>query len=79
MGNTAENVARQFKVSREDQDAFALRSHQKAVAAWAEGRFAAEVVPVKTRVFEDDRWRGRHGRSRRGPARPTPPPRSWRR
>ena len=56
MGNTAENVARQFKVSREDQDAFALRSHQKAVAAWAEGRFAAEVVPVKTRVFEDGRW-----------------------
>jgi acetyl-CoA acyltransferase len=56
MGNTAENVARQFKVSREDQDAFALRSHQKAVAAWAEGRFAPEVVPVKTRVFEDGRW-----------------------
>jgi acetyl-CoA acyltransferase len=56
MGNTAENVARQFKVSREDQDAFALRSHQKAVAAWTEGRFAPEVVPVKTRVFEDGRW-----------------------
>ena len=54
MGNTAENVARQFKVSREDQDAFALRSHQKAVAAWTEGRFAAEVVPV-----EDPRVRGR--------------------
>jgi acetyl-CoA acyltransferase len=56
MGNTAENVARQFKVSREDQDAFALRSHQKAVAAWTEGRFAPEVVPVKTRLFEDGRW-----------------------
>jgi acetyl-CoA acyltransferase len=53
MGNTAENVARQFKVGREDQDAFALRSHQKALAAWADGRFSAEVVPVKTRVFED--------------------------
>jgi acetyl-CoA acyltransferase len=56
MGNTAENVARQFKVSREDQDAFALRSHQKAVAAWSEGRFAPEVLPVKTRVYEEGAW-----------------------
>ncbi len=56
MGNTAENVARQFKIGREEQDAFALRSHQKAVAAWADGRMAAEVVPVKTRVFEDGAW-----------------------
>jgi acetyl-CoA acyltransferase len=56
MGNTAENVARQFEVSRADQDAFALRSHQKAVAAWTEGRFGAEVVPVKTRVFDDGGW-----------------------
>src|SRR5687768_12521199 len=56
MGNTAENVARQFKVSREDQDAFALRSHQKALAAWAEGRFQPEVIPVKTRVFEEAAW-----------------------
>ena len=57
MGNTAENVARQFKVAREEQDAFALRSHTKAVAAWTEGRMAAEVVPVATRVFEDGAWR----------------------
>jgi acetyl-CoA acyltransferase len=57
MGNTAENVARQFNVNRADQDAFALRSHQKAVAAWEQGRFAGEVVPVKTRVFEDGAWR----------------------
>ena len=78
MGNTAENVARQFKVSREDQDAFALRSHQKAVAAWAEGRFAAEVVPVKTRVFEDGRWRTSPWTATRARA-PTPPSRSWRR
>jgi acetyl-CoA acyltransferase len=56
MGNTAENVARQFKISREEQDAFALASHQKAVAAWKEGRFAGEVVPVTTRVFEGDGW-----------------------
>jgi acetyl-CoA acyltransferase len=57
MGNTAENVARQFNVSRGDQDAFALRSHQKAIAAWEEGRFSPEVIPVKTRVFEGGAWR----------------------
>ncbi len=57
MGNTAENVARKFGVSREDQDAFALRSHQRATAAWAEGRMAAEVVPVATRVFDEGSWR----------------------
>jgi acetyl-CoA acyltransferase len=57
MGNTAENVARKFEISRADQDAFALRSHQRAVAAWAEGRFTTEVLPVPTRVFEDGAWR----------------------
>jgi acetyl-CoA acyltransferase len=57
MGNTAENVARQFGVSRGDQDAFALGSHQKAVAAWARGDFTAEVLPVKTRVFDGEVWR----------------------
>jgi acetyl-CoA acyltransferase len=57
MGNTAENVARQFGVSRGDQDAFALASHQKAVAAWTRGDFATEVVPVKTRVFDGEIWR----------------------
>jgi acetyl-CoA acyltransferase len=57
MGNTAENVARQFGVSREQQDAFALASHQKAVAAWARGDFAAEVLPVRTRVFDGEIWR----------------------
>ncbi len=46
MGETAENVAEKYKISRADQDAFALRSHQRAVAAQAEGRFAAEIVPV---------------------------------
>jgi acetyl-CoA acyltransferase len=55
MGNTAENVARQFGVSRADQDAFALTSHQKAVAA--AGRLAEEIVPVKTRVFDAGAWR----------------------
>jgi len=46
MGLTAERVARRYAVSRADQDAFALRSHQKAVAAQAAGRFANELVPV---------------------------------
>jgi acetyl-CoA acyltransferase len=47
MGLTAERVARHYQVSREDQDAFALTSHQKAVAAQAAGRFADELIPVK--------------------------------
>jgi 3-oxoadipyl-CoA thiolase len=46
MGETAENVAERYGVSREEQDAFALRSHQRAVAAQQSGRFAAEIVPV---------------------------------
>jgi acetyl-CoA acyltransferase len=46
MGLTAERVARHYGVSREDQDAFALASHRKAVAAQAEGRFAGELIPV---------------------------------
>ena len=47
MPETAENVATDFKISREDQDAFALRSQQRAVAAMKEGRLAEEIVPVK--------------------------------
>ena len=43
MGLTAERVARHYKISREDQDAFALASHQKAVAAQAAGRFDEEL------------------------------------
>ena len=46
MGLTAERVARHYAVSREDQDEYALRSHQKALAAQAAGRFAEELVPV---------------------------------
>jgi acetyl-CoA acyltransferase len=46
MGLTAERVAKHYNVSREDQDAFALRSHQKAIAAQEAGRFAGEIVPV---------------------------------
>jgi len=50
MGQTAEAVARTFGVTREQQDAFALRSHQRAVAAQEAGRFDAQTVPVKARV-----------------------------
>lgn len=46
MGNTAENVAERYNVSREDQDQFALQSHQRALAAIQSGRFADEVVPL---------------------------------
>jgi acetyl-CoA C-acetyltransferase len=48
MGETAENLAERYQVTREEQDAFALRSQQRATAAWAAGRFADEVVPVDT-------------------------------
>lgn len=48
MGLTAENVSRKFEVNRADQDAFALASHQKALAAQAAGAFVDEIVPVTT-------------------------------
>ena len=47
MGETGENVAERHGVSREDQDAFALRSHRRAVAAVEAGRFAEEIVPIE--------------------------------
>ena len=47
MPETAENVAEQFNISRADQDAFALRSQQRAGAAQASGRLAEEIVPVR--------------------------------
>jgi 3-oxoadipyl-CoA thiolase len=47
MGETAERVAQKYEVSREDQDAFALRSHQRAVAAQKSGRLAEEIVPFE--------------------------------
>ena len=54
MGNTAEIVARRFEVSREDQDQWSLRSHQRAAAAIREGRFREEIVPVRVRRWEED-------------------------
>jgi len=55
MGLTAENVARKYKVSREDADAFALRSHQRALAAQQAGRFADDgIVPLEVEITETD-------------------------
>jgi 3-oxoadipyl-CoA thiolase len=53
MPETAENVAADYKVAREDQDAFALRSQQKALAAQANGRLAMEIVAVETKKGKD--------------------------
>ena len=55
MGITAENVADKFKISREDQDAFALRSHQRALDAIESGRFEEETVavPIKEVVYDE--------------------------
>src|SRR5438067_2135745 len=47
MGETAERVAQKYEISREDQDAFALRSHQRAIAAQGSGRLSEEIVPVE--------------------------------
>ena len=46
MGETAENIAEKTKISRNEQDAFALQSHQRAIAAMDNGKFAEEIVPV---------------------------------
>lgn len=54
MGHTAEQVAVKYGVSREDQDAFAVSSHQKAAKAVAEGKFEDEIVPVDVTVREVD-------------------------
>ncbi len=54
MGLTAERVARHYGISRIDQDAYALASHQKALAAQAAGRFAEELIPVKITTATPD-------------------------
>ncbi len=54
MAETAENVAEEFKISRADQDAYALRSQQRAAAASREGRLAEEIVPVPPLVCVDE-------------------------
>ncbi|MFI5141149.1 MAG: acetyl-CoA C-acyltransferase [Bacteroidia bacterium] len=56
MGLTAEEVAKVYKVSREDQDVFSYNSHQKAIAAIKAGKFKDEIVPVKiTETFLDEK------------------------
>ncbi|HBE7322088.1 TPA: thiolase family protein [Staphylococcus aureus] len=52
MGLTAENVASQFDVSREDQDAYAVRSHQRAYDAQRDGRFKDEIIPIRVNSVE---------------------------
>ncbi|MFV1885468.1 MAG: thiolase family protein [Balneola sp.] len=47
MGITAENVAEKYKVTREEQDAFAYQSHQRAMSAWQHGRFEGQITPMK--------------------------------
>jgi len=55
MGLTAEAVAREYNVGREDQDQFALQSHQKALKAIAEGKFKDEIVPMNiTEIYVDE-------------------------
>ncbi len=54
MGITAENVAQRFEVSRADQDAFAVESHKRALAAITSGKFKGEIVPIDVDVFMDD-------------------------
>ena len=74
MGETAENVAERYGVSREDQDAFALESHRRAIAAQEAGKFDEEIVAV-----EAPQPKGRRdGPLRRGAARRTRRSRSWR-
>lgn len=52
MGLTAENVSSQFDVSREDQDAYAVRSHQRAYDAQRDGRFKNEIIPIQVNSVE---------------------------
>ena len=59
MGLTAERVARHYGVSREDQDAFALASHRKALAAQAAGRFGGELIQVKVESITPDPKNGK--------------------
>lgn len=57
MGTTAEIVARRWSITREEQDAFAVRSHQKACAAMAAGAFRDEIVPLQVRTMTEGGWR----------------------
>jgi acetyl-CoA acyltransferase len=55
MGLTAEEVSKQFRITREEQDQFSYESHMKAAAAWKEGKFKEEVVPISVKeVYVDE-------------------------
>lgn len=55
MGLTAEEVSKQYKISREDQDKFSVESHQKAASAWKAGKFKDEIVPITVKeVYVDE-------------------------
>ena len=56
MGVTAENVAKEYAVTREEQDEFAVASQNKAEAAQKAGRFKDEIVPVEIAVAQRARW-----------------------
>ncbi len=66
LGETAENVAERYQVTRERQDEFALRSHQRAAEATEAGRFASQIVPVTTPGRGVHRRRGHPGRPHHG-------------
>lgn len=52
MGITAENLAKEYGITRREQDEFAFNSHQKGAAAWSAGKYAKETVPLKTKNLE---------------------------
>jgi acetyl-CoA acyltransferase len=60
MGLTAENLAKKYGISRDQSDEFSLQSHQKALAAIAEGKFKQEVVPVEVSLTSVDGSNGNH-------------------
>lgn len=53
MGMTAENVAEKYKISREDQDAFALESQNRAKKAWEAGKFDSQIVPIEVKLRKE--------------------------
>ncbi|MCB1037431.1 MAG: acetyl-CoA C-acyltransferase, partial [Acidobacteria bacterium] len=59
MGATAEEVARRFEISRQDQEVFALRSHERALAAQQAGKFRDEIVPLEVEVHDGKVWQKR--------------------
>lgn len=54
MGNTAENLAERWSISREEQDEFAVQSQQKAAAAQAAGKFKKEITPISVKIKKDE-------------------------